>query len=59
MIPTDKGVPYPLKLDEDGLPILPPNDKKLLPEIKQIVRSFLTLNYRMLFLLLWDTVCSS
>jgi len=42
----DKGVPYPLESDEDGVPILPPNDKKSLPEIKQIVRSFLTLNYR-------------
>ena len=42
----DKGVPYPLESDEDGVPILPPNDKKSLPEIKQIVRSFLTLHYR-------------
>jgi hypothetical protein len=47
IIPMDKGVPYPLKLDEDGVPILPPNEKKSLAEIKQIIRSFLTLNYRM------------
>jgi hypothetical protein len=46
IIPMDKGVPYPLELDEDGVPILPPSEKKSLPEIKQIVRSFLTLNYR-------------
>lgn len=54
IIPTDKGVPYRLKLDEDGVPILPANDNKNLPEIKQIVRSFLTLNYRMFLMLFWD-----
>lgn len=55
IILMDKGVPYPLELDEDGVPILPPNDKKSLPEIKQIVRSFLTLNYRM-FLILFRNI---
>jgi len=49
--PMDKGVPYPLELDEDGVPILPPNEKKSLPEIKQIIRSFFTLNYRMFLIL--------
>jgi hypothetical protein len=54
IIPMDKGVPYPLELGEDGVPILPPNEKKSLPEIKQIVRSFLTLNYRMFLILFRD-----
>lgn len=54
IIPMDKGVPYPLELDEDGVPILPPNDKKSLPEIKQIIRSFLTLNYRKFLILFRD-----
>jgi hypothetical protein len=39
-------VPYPLDLTDEGVPILPPNDNKSLDEVKQIVRSFLTLNYR-------------
>jgi hypothetical protein len=54
IIPMDKGVPYPLELDEDRVPILPPNDKKSLPEIKQIICSFLTLNYRMFLMLFRD-----
>jgi hypothetical protein len=43
---ADKSVPYPLDLNDDGVPILPPNDNKTLDELKQIARSFLTLNYR-------------
>jgi hypothetical protein len=54
IILMDKGVPYSLELDEDGVPILPPNEKKSLPEIKQIIRSFLTLNYRMFLILFRD-----
>ena len=47
--PSDKSVPWPLKSNEDGLPIFPPIKDRTLPEIKQIVRSFLSLTYRLLF----------
>jgi len=46
---SDKSVPWPLKSNEDGLPIFPPIKDRTLPEIKQIVRSFLSLTYRLLF----------
>jgi hypothetical protein len=45
---SDKSVPWPLKSNGDGLPIFPPIKDRTLPEIKQIVRSFLTLTYRLL-----------
>jgi hypothetical protein len=44
---SDKSVPWPLKSNEDGLPIFPPIKDRTLPEIKQIVRSFLSLTYRL------------
>ena len=50
----DKGVPHPLELDDDGVPILPPSDNKNLPELKQIVCSFLTLNYRKFLIFVRD-----
>ena len=46
---SDKSVPWPLRSNEDGLPIFPPIKDRTLPEIKQIVRSFLSLTYRLLF----------
>ena len=45
----DKSVPWPLKSNQDGLPIFPPIKDCTLPEIKQIVRSFLSLTYHLLF----------
>jgi hypothetical protein len=45
--PTDKSVPWPLRRDADGLPILPAIKDRTLPQIKQIVRSFLSLTYRL------------
>ena len=44
--PVDKSVPWPLKSNPDGLPILPPSEGLQLPDIKQIIRSFITLHYR-------------
>lgn len=43
---TDKSVPWPLPHDKNGYPILPATEGKSLPEIKDIVRSFVTLSYR-------------
>jgi hypothetical protein len=45
---SGKGVPWPLKHDKDGYPTLPAMEGKSLPDIKDIVRSFITLSYRML-----------
>jgi hypothetical protein len=45
---ADKSVPWPLKHDEDGYPVLPDTQGKTLPQLKDIVRSFVTLSYRML-----------
>src|SRR5215472_9305353 len=42
---TDKSVPWPLKLDEAGLPILPHIEDHPLAHIKHIVWSFVTLTY--------------
>jgi hypothetical protein len=44
--PVDKSVPWPLESNHDGLPILPSSEGLLLPDIKQIIRSFITLHYR-------------
>jgi hypothetical protein len=44
---ADKSVPWPLKHDKDRYPQLPSVDGKSLPEVKDIVRSFVTLSYRM------------
>jgi hypothetical protein len=43
---VDKSVPWQLKSDHDGLPILPSSEGLQLPDIKQIIRSFITLHYR-------------
>jgi hypothetical protein len=43
----DKSVPWPLPSNDRGLPILPSSDGHNLPEIKHIIRSFLSLTYRM------------
>jgi hypothetical protein len=56
LISLDKGVPHHLEMDDDGVPILPPSDKKSLPQIKHIVRSFMTLNYRMSLICIWGYV---
>jgi hypothetical protein len=47
---ADKSVPWPLKHDENGYPTLPDMVEKSLPDLKDIVRSFVTLSYRMLSL---------
>lgn len=44
---TDKSVPWPLKLDGEGWPILPNTEGITLSKLKELVRSFLTLCYRM------------
>jgi hypothetical protein len=49
---ADRSVPWPLKLDQDGYPILPAMEGKSLPDLKDIVRSFVTLSYRVLCFLL-------
>jgi hypothetical protein len=46
---ADKSVPWPLNHDEDGYPTLPDMVGKSLPDLKDIVRSFVTLSYRMPF----------
>lgn len=46
---ADKSVPWPLNHDEDGYPTLPDMQGKSLPDLKDIVRSFVTLSYRTLF----------
>jgi hypothetical protein len=52
--PSDKSVPWPLTCNADGFPIFPSIVHRTLPEIKQIVRSFLSLTYRLyLFSLLY------
>ena len=53
---TEKSVPWPLEVDKNGYPILPSTVGKSLPDIKDIVRSFVTLSYRMLstFSQCWD-----
>jgi hypothetical protein len=49
---ADKSVPWPLHHDEDGYPTLPDMVGKSLSDLKDIVRSFVTLSYRMLFSLI-------
>jgi hypothetical protein len=44
--PSDKSVPWPLDHDINGLPILPSNEGRSLPDVKHIIRSFLSLTYR-------------
>jgi hypothetical protein len=44
---ADKSVPWPLHHDQDGYPTLPDMVGKSLPDLKDIVRSFVTLSYRM------------
>jgi hypothetical protein len=46
----DKSVPWPLKSNPDGLPVLPPSEGLGLPELKKVVRAFITLTYRQLYL---------
>ena len=48
---TDKSVPWPLKVDKNGYPTLPEVQDKSLPDVKDIVRSFVTMSYRMIFYL--------
>jgi hypothetical protein len=43
---ADKSVPWPLKHDQNGYPTLPDMEEKSLPDLKDIVRSFVTLSYR-------------
>lgn len=45
---ADKSVPWPLNHDEDGYPTLPDMVGKSLADVKDIIRSFVTLSYRML-----------
>jgi hypothetical protein len=44
--PIDKSVPYQLEVDDEGWPLLPHSKEVTLHEIKQIVRSYVTLIYR-------------
>jgi hypothetical protein len=44
-LPVDKSVPWPLESDEDGWPLLPSLKELSLVQIKDIVRSFLTIIY--------------
>jgi hypothetical protein len=46
VVTSDRSVPWQLKCDKEGFPILPSSEQRSLPDIKQIIRSFLTLNYR-------------
>lgn len=48
-VAADKSVPWPLNHDENGYPTLPDMVGKSLPDLKDIVRSFVTLSYRMFF----------
>ncbi len=43
----DKSVPWPLPCNDGGLPILPSSDRRSLQDMKHIIRSFLSLTYRM------------
>jgi hypothetical protein len=43
--PVDKSVPWPLECDEHGWPLLPGLKELSLVQIKDIVRSFLTVIY--------------
>jgi hypothetical protein len=43
---TDASVPWDLQTDSDGWPILPLELGLPLPQLKEILRSFLTLTYR-------------
>ena len=45
---TDKSVPWVLALDEDRWPQLPAFDNFSLSQVRDIIRSFLTLVYRKL-----------
>jgi hypothetical protein len=42
----DKSVTWSLQLDDEGWPILPPSGDLTTPDLKDIIRSFLTLTYR-------------
>jgi len=44
---SDRSSMWPLDLDEDGMPILPSGVGRNLPDIKNIIRSFLTIIYSM------------
>ena len=44
--PIDKSVPYQLEVDDEGWPLLPSSKEITLQDIKQIVRSYVTLIYR-------------
>jgi hypothetical protein len=48
--PKDKSVTWPLGLDQDGWPILPAGGDLSTSDLKDIVRSFVTLTYRKEFL---------
>jgi hypothetical protein len=43
--PVDKSVPWPIERDENGWPLLPGLKELSLVQIKDIVRSFLTVIY--------------
>jgi len=49
---TDRSVRCQLELDDEGRPLLPVIEMQSLPKIKRIVRSFITLHYRELSILL-------
>jgi hypothetical protein len=55
--PSDKGVPWPLQLDDNELPILPSSEDRSLLQVKQVVRSFLTLTYRQSIPLSHSIIC--
>ena len=42
----DSGVPWTLETDEDGWPLIPDGDDFDLQQMKDIIRSFITLSYR-------------
>lgn len=41
----DKSIPWSLESNEDGWPVLPEEDNLRAPDLKDIVRSFITLTY--------------
>ena len=44
--PIDRSVPYRLEVDDEGWPLLPSSKEITLQDVKQIVRSYVTLIYR-------------
>lgn len=57
-VSTDKSVPWHLESDGEGWPILPDANTYSLTEVKDIIRSFLTLIYRESLLLILEHICN-